>query len=139
MASEGGGPGFLCVSGQETEGRALAPLPLCANSSCVKRFIVAHLQTLWPFKCWLCPCWDRLYLPLWFTVQQFSPSRGSVRWGRGVPLRLLLAPKHFRSRFSAALIDARSVSSFWCVSDTATNKGPRCSPPPQFTATPPPR
>lgn len=56
----------------------------------------------------------------------------------GVPLRLLLAPKHVASRFSAALIDARSVSSFWCVSDTATNKGPRCSPPPQFRATPPP-
>lgn len=33
MASEGGGLGFLRVSGQEKEGRGLAPPPLCANSS----------------------------------------------------------------------------------------------------------
>lgn len=35
------------------------------------------------------------------------------------------------------LIDARSVSSFWCVSDTSRNKGAWCSPPPQFMTEPP--
>lgn len=38
-----------------------------------------------------------------------------------------------------ALIDARSVSSLWYVSDTSRNKGVWCSPPPQFTAMTQPR
>lgn len=85
------------------------------------------------------------FVPLWFTVQLFSPFKGQCCEAAQEPmvgrvhLLLLPATKHVASRFAAALIDARSVSSFWCVSDTAANKGPRCSPPPQFTATPPPR
>lgn len=86
----------------------------------------------------------RLCVPLWFTAQPFSAFRGQhceaaqeMAAGR-VYFLLLPATKHVASRFAAALIDARSVSSFWCVSDTTANKGPRCSPPPQFTAMPAP-
>lgn len=116
-----------------------------------ERFIVAHLQILWLFKrlvMSLLGSVARLCVPLWFAVQPFSPFRGqALPWllegpaGREDSLASpTIAPKkHVASRSAAALIDARSVSSFWCVSDTGTNKGPRCSPPPQFTATPPPR
>lgn len=44
----------------------------------------------------------------------------------------------YAGHVSGALIDARSVSSLWCVSDTTRNKGVQCRPPPQFTAMPPP-
>lgn len=82
----------------------------------------------------------QLCVPLWFTAQRFSAFRGQHCEAAQEPMAgrvhflLLPATKHVASRFAAALIDARSVSSFWCVSDTTANKGPRCSPPPQFTA-----
>lgn len=46
--------------------------------------------------------------------------------------------RRYTGHVSGALIDARSVSSLWSVSDTSRNKGVWCSLPPQFTAMPPP-
>lgn len=51
----------LPLSSWPTEGREG---PSSSSSLCKfilrERFIVAHLQIAWPFKCKLCPCWDRL-------------------------------------------------------------------------------
>lgn len=54
------------------------------------------------------------------------------------PVILHIAAGRYGGHVSGRLIDARSVSSLRCVSDTSRNKRARCSPPPQFTATPPP-
>lgn len=136
----------------------LAFIIICINiyQKPIKPTIVSYAALLWSHKwrlkfghvCATLHCWTTL--DSWSTFRKTCCISVWISWMTLIVLLLWLSvsvkisvDRHHHHHpvigsYTRTLIDAGSVSSLQCVSDTSRNKGLWCSPPPQFTAVPPP-